>query len=138
MLRFVRGVDYTDVLLSSPCPSFTVFYAGRYTAFNIKQGVIDDIISQFDKENQPFNSPALLKKTVANGTADTDREAEIYEKKQRENAPVMNWKMPAAAEDRTPSASGSGSSLPQASSVKDSSGTSKPAARGWGNIKLRM
>lgn len=138
MLRFVRGVDYTDVLLSSPCPSFTVFYAGRYTAFNIKQGVIDDIISQFDKENQPFNSPALLKKTVANGTADTDREAEIYEKKQRENAPVMNWKMPAAEEDRTPSASGSGSSLPQDSSAKDSSGTSKPAARGWGNIKLRM
>lgn len=138
MLRFVRGVDYTDVLLSSPCPSFTVFYAGRYTAFNIKQGVIDDIISQFDKENQPFNSPALLKKTVANGTADTDREAEIYEKKQRENAPVMNWKMPAAEEDRAPSASGSGSSLPQDSSAKDSSGTSKPAARGWGNIKLRM
>ena len=138
MLRFVRGVDYTDVLLSSPCPSFTVFYAGRYTAFNIKQGVIDDIISQFDKENQPFNSPALLKKTVANSTADTDREAEIYEKKQRENAPVMNWKMPAAEEDRAPSASGSGSSLPQDSSAKDSSGTSKPAARGWGNIKLRM
>ena len=79
-----------------------------------------------------------MKKTVANGTADTDREAEIYEKKQRENAPVMNWKMPAAEEDRTPSASGSGSSLPQASSAKDSSGTSKPAARGWGNIKLRM
>ena len=138
MLRFVRGVDYTDVLLSSPCPSFTVFYAGRYTAFNIKQGVIDDIISQFDKENQPINSPALLKTTVANGTADTDREAEIYEKKHRENAPVMNWKMPAAEEDRTPSASGSGSSLPQDSSAKDSSGTSKPAARGWGNIKLRM
>lgn len=138
MLRFVRGVDYTDVLLSSPCPSFTIFYAGRYTAFNIKQGVIDDIISQFDKENQPFNSPALLKKTVANGVADTDKEAEAYEKKQRENAPVMNWKTPAAEEDRTPSASGSGSSLPQASSAKDSSGTSKPAARGWGNIKLRM
>ena len=45
---------------------------------------------------------------------------------------------PAAEEDRTPSASGSGSSLPQDSSAKDSSGTSKPAARGWGNIKLRM
>lgn len=25
MLRFVRGVDYTDVLLSSPCHSFSVF-----------------------------------------------------------------------------------------------------------------
>lgn len=29
MLRFVRGVDYTDVLLSSPCHSFSVFTAAR-------------------------------------------------------------------------------------------------------------
>lgn len=137
MLRFVRGVDYTDVLLSSPCPSFTIFYAGRYTAFNIKQGVIDDIISQFDKENQPFNSPALLKKTVANGVADTDKEAEAYEKKQRENAPVMNWKTPAAGTDDTPNnAPNSAAVSPQARET--SSGASKPAAKGWGNIKLRM
>lgn len=67
MLRFARGVDYTDVLLSLPCPSFTVFYGGKYKSFNIKQGVVTDLVSQFEKNNTPFNSPTLLKQTVANG-----------------------------------------------------------------------
>ena len=126
MLRFVRGVDYTDVLLSSPCPSFTVFYAGRYTAFNIKQGVIDDIISQFDQTHETFNSPSLLKKTVANGVAETVQETEAYEKKQKENAPLMKWKMPGTDESGAAEKSGSSSS------------SGKPATGGWGNIKLRM
>ncbi len=127
MLRFVRGVDYTDVLLSSPCPSFTLFYAGRYTAFNIKQAVIDDVISQFDKTRDTFNSPALLKKTVANGVADTDKEAEEYEKKQKENAPIMNWK--------------NDQSSPQNAEIDENSQSSDAqpkAKKGWGNIKLRM
>lgn len=118
MLRFARGVDYTDVLLSLPCPSFTVFYGGRYKAFNIKQGVITDLIEQFEKTNTPFNSPTLLKQTVANGTPSTDDEIAKLEKKQKENAPVMNWKQkeekPQPATDPTPKKSG------------------------WGNIKLRM
>ncbi len=118
MLRFVRGVDFTDVLLSSPCPSFTVFYAGKYHAFNIKQGIIDDIISQFNNSISTFNSPSYLRQTVANGTASTDKEAEQYEKKQRENAPVMNWKKPAAADTA-------------------SSAAEKPR-KGWGNIKLNI
>lgn len=122
MLRFTRGVDYTDVLLSSPCPSFTIFYAGRYTSFNIKQGVIDDIISQFDKNHDEFNSPALLKKTVANGVAQTDKEAEEYEKQQKENAPIMNWK----TEDKTDATSSDASEAPKAPTT------------GWGRIKLRM
>ena len=128
MLRFVRGVDYTDVLLSSPCPSFTVFYAGRYTAFNIKQAVIDDIISQFDKVTETFNSPALLKKTVANGVADTDKEAEEYEKKQKENMPIMNWKTePVSVEENS-----------SADEQTESSAVQPKAKKGWGNIKLRM
>lgn len=128
MLRFVRGVDYTDVLLSSPCPSFTVFYAGRYTAFNIKQGVIDDVISQFDKTKEVFNSPALLKKTVANGVADSDQEAEEYEKKQKENAPIMNWKQQpqTSAEEKVDDPS------------SQSSEAQPKAKKGWGNLKLRM
>lgn len=128
MLRFVRGVDYTDVLLSSPCPSFTVFYAGRYTAFNIKQAVIDDVISQFDNVTDTFNSPALLKKTVANGVADSDKEAEEYEKKQKENMPIMNWKNePPLVEDNS-----------SADEKTESSATQPKAKKGWGNIKLRM
>lgn len=91
MLRFVRGVDYTDILLSSPCHSFTVFYAGKYHSFNIKQQVIDDIINQLEKKNERFNSPALLKKTVANAEATNTEEEIALEKKQKEAQPLMNW-----------------------------------------------
>lgn len=86
MIRFVRGVDYADVLLSSPCPSFTIFYAGKYKSFNIKQGVIDDIITQLSKKIETFHSPALLKKTVANAEANSAEESEALEMKRREHA----------------------------------------------------
>lgn len=117
MLRFVRGVDYTDVLLSLPCPSFTVFYGGRYKAFNVKQGVISDLITQFEQEKQTFHSPSLLKQTVANGTATNDKEADELEKKQKELAPQMKWQQQENEEKETPPA--------------------KPQT-GWGSIKLRM
>ena len=134
MLRFVRGVDYTDVLLSSPCPSFTVFYAGRYNAFNIKQGVIDDIISQFDKPRDKFNSPSLLKKTVANGVAETVQEAEKYDTQPLlQDAPVMNWQKPDSPV-AAPTENNGGSDTP----ADSSSTASKPKTGGWGNIKLRM
>lgn len=115
MLRFTRGIDSTDVLLSLPCPSFTVFYGGKYKAFNIKKGIITDLLNQFEKDIQPFNSPTLLKQTVANGTATTDKESDMLEKKKKEIAPVMKWKQNAA----TP---------------KEETTTPKT---GWGNIKLR-
>jgi hypothetical protein len=122
MLRFVRGVDYTDVLLSSPCPSFTVYYAGKYDSFNIKQNIIDDVINRLEKTTEPFNSPTLLKQTVANGTPATPTEEELLEKKKRENAPVMNWKKPEV--------------VPSSAAETSSTATPKPVS-GWGNIKLR-
>lgn len=117
MLRFTRGVDYTDVLLSLPCPSFTVFYGGKYKAFNIKQGVITDLITQFEKNEQPFNSPSLLKQTVANATPTTDDQNAKLEKKQKENTPIMSWKQ-----------------------QEEKNATTTPSSQkktGWGNIKLR-
>lgn len=118
MLRFARGVDYTDVLLSLPCPSFTVFYGGRYKAFNIKQGVISDLIEQFEKNNAPFNSPTLLKQTVANGVPSSDDEIAKLEKKQKEDAPFMKWK--------------------QKEEQSKPTEETTPKKSGWGNIKLRM
>lgn len=118
MLRFVRGVDYTDVLLSSPCHSFTVFYAGKYHSFNIKKQVIDDIINQLEKKNEKFNSPALLKKTIANAEADTTAEEEILEKKQKESQPIMNWQQQ------------------QEQAAREAA--EKPATSGWGKINLKI
>ena len=38
IIRFIRGVDYTDVLLSSPCHSFAIFYGGGVRVYNFKPG----------------------------------------------------------------------------------------------------
>ncbi len=119
MLRFVRGVDYADVLLSSPCPSFTVFYGGKYKAFNIKKGIIDDIISELEKSPAEFYSPAA--QMVANGTAIADKEIDALNKKNEETAPLMKWKQPETDTAETPSSS-----------------VAPAAKKGWGNIKLKM
>lgn len=116
MLRFVRGVDYTDILLSSPCHSFTVFYAGKYHSFNIKQHVIDDIIEQLEKKNERFNSPSLLKKTVANAEITTTEEEDALKKKQKEAQPIMNWQ--------------------QQQKIKEED--NKTNNSGWGKINLKI
>ncbi len=121
MLRFVRGVEYTDVVLSSPCALFMVYHAGKRYAFNIKQGVINDLISQFDKKSEPFNSPTLLKQTVANAVVSTVEEASKLDSKKRENELKMSW---------------------QKEEKKEETAQKKPqnnttSATGWGKIKLR-
>ena len=121
ILRFARGVEYTDVLLSSPCASFTVFHAGRYHSFNIKQGVINDLISQFNKKTEPFNSPTLLKQTVANATISTVEEASKLDAKKRENELKMNWKKTEQPEE----------------APKEKPQNNTPSNTGWGKIKLR-
>lgn len=118
ILRFVRGVDYTDVLLSSPCHSITVFYAGKYHSFNVKQYIIDDIISQLKQKNDKFYSPALLKKTVANAEATTAEEEEKLEK-QKESQLLMSWQQEQDQEQN------------------EQEEANKPTS-GWKNINLRI
>lgn len=126
MLRFVRGVDYTDVLLSSPCPSFGVYYGGNFNAFNIKQGIIDSVIAQFEKTHHEFHSPALLNQTAATAIPNSEQEEYKLEKKARENAPVMNWKKAPSQAPATAPASASPSSSEEA-----------PTTGGWNKFKLR-
>lgn len=123
MLRFVRGVDITDVLLSSPCPSFTVFYASKYKSFNIKQGIINDLITQFEKNKIPFNSPSLLKQTIGNGSPKNNTEEELLEKKKREATPIISWQK---------------KSQPTSEENSSSSAINKPKNSGWGNLKLKI
>ena len=118
MLRFLRGVDYTDVLLSSPCHSFTIFYAGRYKSFNVKQGIIDDIISQFSKKTETFHSPALIKQTVANAVAKDEIQSYELEKNQKKSPTLWNNDEPKEQSDNKP--------------------TNTPTKKGWGKIKLNM
>lgn len=90
VLRFVRGVDATDVLLSSPCYSFTVYYPGSVNVFNAKPAakVIDALISGFDKNNVDFVSPALLNQLLPVGVPQTKEQKDLVSKKPKA---IRNW-----------------------------------------------
>ncbi len=90
MLRFVRGVDNTDVLLSSPCHSFSVFYAGMVNTFNLKPSAdkLDSIINPMLKKSQDFVSPALLSQLLPVGVAQTEEQKALINKRKE---PIRGW-----------------------------------------------
>lgn len=90
MLRFVKGVDFTDVLLSSPCHSFSVFYAGKVRTYNFKPAaeIIDVMVDSFKDKTIPFTSPALLKQLLPIGVAQTEAQKEMVAK---QSGPIRNW-----------------------------------------------
>ncbi len=90
MLRFVRGVDSTDMLLSSPCHAFAVFYGGRVNAFNAKPAaqIIDALITPLIRGKADFASPALLNQLLPVGIAQTEEQKQLLNKK---NEPIRNW-----------------------------------------------
>ncbi len=90
MLRFVRGIDSTDVLLSSPCHALAFFYAGNITAFNAKPAaqIIDAVIDPLIKNKVDFASPALFNQLMPIGVAQTDEQKALIQKK---NEPIRSW-----------------------------------------------
>ena len=90
MLRFVRGIDATDILLSSPCHALAVFYGGKISAFNAKPAsqIIDAIIDPLIKNKVDFASPALFNQLMPIGVAQTDEQKALIQKK---NEPIRNW-----------------------------------------------
>ncbi|MBP3346033.1 MAG: hypothetical protein J6L86_03250 [Alphaproteobacteria bacterium] len=90
MLRFVRGVDNTDVLLSSPCHSFSVFYGGTVKTFNLKPSAdkVDSIVNPMLKKRQDFVSPALLNQLLPVGVAQTEEQKALINKRKQ---PVRGW-----------------------------------------------
>ena len=90
MLRFIRGVDATDVLLSSPCHALAIFYGGKISAFNTKPAaqIIDAIIDPLIKNKVEFASPALFNQLLPIGVAQTEEQKALIRKK---NEPVKSW-----------------------------------------------
>ncbi len=90
MLRFVRGVDNTDVLLSSPCHSLSVFYGGSVKTFNLKPSAdkVDSIVDPLLKKRQDFVSPALLNQLLPVGVAQTEEQKALINKRKQ---PVRGW-----------------------------------------------
>ena len=90
MIRFIRGVDHTDVMLSSPCHSFTIFYGGKMKAYNFRPGadIIDTMITSFAQSRVDFNSPALLDQLLPIGVVQTKEHQQVIEK---QKGPVRSW-----------------------------------------------
>ena len=90
VLRFVRGVDFTDVLFSSPCHAFAFFYGGKVSAFNAKPAapIVDALVKPLTKNKIDFASPALLNQLLPVGIAQTDDQKKALEQK---NAPIRKW-----------------------------------------------
>ena len=90
MLRFVRGIDSTDLLLSSPCHALAIFYGGKISAFNAKPAaqIIDALIEPLIKNKVDFASPALFNQLMPIGIAQTEEQKALLQKK---NEPIRNW-----------------------------------------------
>ena len=117
MLRYVYGVDYTDVLLSYPCPALTFFHGRDATILNATPGsaIIEQITSAYSKLEEKFYSPALLGQMVANGQPQTQAQKEIIRLNAPTEAPRKKWG------NETPSAA---SEQPQ-----------QPKKSGWNKLK---
>lgn len=92
MLRFIKGVDYTDVLLSAPCHSFSVFYGGKIKSFNAEPAskIIEAFIQVYTKRKTDFISPALLNQVLPIGIAKTAEQKALIKEKSGD-APIRNW-----------------------------------------------
>ncbi len=90
MIRWVRGVDVTDMLISAPCYSYSIFYGGKVRTFNFKPGaeIIDVMVDSFKDLTVPFVSPALLNQLLPVGVPQTTEQKEIVKE---QSGPVRKW-----------------------------------------------
>ena len=92
LFRFVRGVDFTDVLISSPCHSYTVFYAGsgNIHTYNLSPiaSLVDQIIELFNQQTRDFASPALLQQLLPIGIPQDENQQRLIDES---NGPIRNW-----------------------------------------------
>ena len=111
MLRFIRGVDTTDVLLSSPCHSYIVFYSGGVRTFNAKPAaeIIDAFVTPLNKSKAEFVSPALLNQLLPIGVVQNNKQKEEVLKK---NKPIRAWEKKVESQ--------------------------KEVKKGWGNVNLKI
>ena len=117
MLRFIRGVDATDVLFSDTCPSVTVFYGGSVKAFNAEPAkkALEAVVAVFEAGKTDFVSPALLDELMPSGVVLNDEQKALINKKKAAQ-PVRNWEKQEAPQPKA---------------------QEQPAAKGWNKLKAK-
>lgn len=93
MIRWVRGVDFTDMLISAPCYSYSIFYGGKVKTFNFKPGaeIVDTMVEAFQNLSVDFISPALLNQLLPVGVPQTTEQKEVVK---QQSGPVRKWEQP--------------------------------------------
>lgn len=122
MLRYVYGIDYTDVLLSLPCPSLTFIHGTNVASMNAAPGeaVFEKIIGAYTSISEDFQSPALLGQMVGSGVPQTQAQKDIIRRNAPTEAPRKKWNTETPTEN-------------QPQSEQDSAAP-KPAT-GWNKLK---
>lgn len=102
MLRFVRGVDSTDILISAPCYSYALFYAGKAKVYNAKpmSSFLNSLIKAFDKKETSFISPTLLGQALPIGIIKTEEDKQMLQEK--ESKTLKKWDSNIAKEKEKP------------------------------------
>ncbi len=98
IIRFVRGVDYTDMLLSSPCHSFAIFYGGSVHIYNFKPGaaIIDAMVKALGPKHAEFVSPSLLNQVMPIGVVQNEQQRKLVNKR---SEPIRKWAEQAEKEE---------------------------------------
>ena len=119
LLRYINGIDSTDILLSAPCHSLTFFHGRDISTLNAAPGkdIVEQIVSTYSSLSEKFLSPALLGQMVPNGQVLTQDQKEIVRKINTIESP-KKWskKQTTNTTAQTPAAT-------------------KPAPKGWNKLK---
>lgn len=93
LLRYVYGIDHTDILLSSPCHSVILFHHTDIALINATPGatIVEQIANSYSSLREEFRSPALLGQMVGSGVPQTQAQKNIIRRNEPNNAPLKKW-----------------------------------------------
>ena len=104
ILRYVHGLEHTDVLISDTCPALTFFRGREITTVNAAPGaaVLEQIVKAYSGLEEKFYSPALLGQMVGNGQPQTQAQKEIIRLNAPAESPRKKWGNESAEPDLQP------------------------------------
>lgn len=119
LLRYIHGIDSTDVLFSVPCHSLTFFHGKDVSTINAAPGknILEQIVSTYSSLSEKFLSPALLGQVVPNGQVITQEQKEIVRKLKTTDSP-KKWQSESAKINENAQSS-----------------ASQPVKKGWNKLK---
>lgn len=118
LLRYINGIDSTDVLFSAPCHSISFFHGRDISTLNAAPGknIVEQIVTTYSSLKDKFLSPALLGQMVPNGQVLTQDQKEMVRKINTSESP-KKWNSGTAS---APAASAAGT---------------QPTRKGWNKLK---